>query len=244
VKSFAWAALLSSMAVAGLPITAFRGERLYFDVFWGGMLVGHSSIECLPTTDPGLMAVRTTARANKTIQSMYPVEDTVQSLVDPRTGLPVQFRKVQREGLYSADVRIDFRRAQSRALVTATIKGAPKPDTSIDLSGGEYDLLSAFQHVRESDLEPGKSQFISMVDNRKRFSSVEILCLRRELLDTGKGSVRTLVVEPKIHDDALFASKGRLLMWVTDDPWHIPVRMESKVKLGTIRANLVQRVAP
>jgi hypothetical protein len=244
VKFFAWAALLSSVAVAGLPVTAFRGERLYFDVFWGGMLVGHSSIECLPTTDPGLLAVRTTARANKTIQSMYPVKDTVQSLLDPRTGLPVQFRKIQREGLYSADIRIDFRRAQSLALVRATIKGEEKPDTAIGLEGGEYDLLSAFQRVRESDLEPGKSQFLSMVDNRKRFASVEIICLRREVLDTGKGSVRTLVVEPKIHGDALFASKGRLLMWVTDDPWHIPVRMESQVKLGTIRANLVQRVAP
>ena len=243
MKCLAWAALLASGAVAGLPIAAFRGERLYFDVFWGGMLVGHSSIECLPTTDPGLLAVRTTARANKTIQSMYPVQDTVQSLVDPRTGLPVRFRKSQREGVYSADVRIDFRRAQSLALVSATIKGEAKPDTTIDLSGGEFDLLSAFQHVRASDLEPGKSQFLSMVDNRKRFASVEIVCLRREILDTGKGTVRTLVIEPKIHGDALFASKGRMLMWVTDDAWHVPVRMESKVKLGTIRADLVQRLA-
>jgi len=35
-----------------------------------------------------------------------------------------------------------------------------------------------------------------------------------------------------------------MLMWVTDDAWHVPVRMESKVKLGTIRADLVQRLAP
>ena len=64
------------------------------------------------------------------------------------------------------------------------------------------------------------------------------------MVKTDTGAVRTLLVEPKLHGDALFASKGRLFLWVTDDAWHIPVRMESKISLGTIRANLVSRRAP
>lgn len=245
MKVSALPALLLASAFAEMPVSSFRGERLDYDVLWIGMVVGHAAIECLPTTDPGLLAVRTTARANKSIQSLYPVLDTIQSLLDPRSGLPVQFRKSQREGGYSAEIRIDFRRTHSSfASVSSTIKGVAKPDTALELSGGEYDLLSAFQRVRSSDLEPGKSQYLSMIDNRKRFASVEIRCVRRENLKTDTGYVRTLLVEPKLHGDALFASKGKLFLWVTDDVWHIPVRMESKISLGTIRANLVSRRAP
>jgi hypothetical protein len=231
-------------ASAEMPVSSFRGERLRYDVSWGGMVVGYASIECLPTNDPGLLAVRTTARANHSIQSLYPVSDTIQSLLDPASGLPVQFRKVQREGSYTADVRIDFDREKAAARVSGTVKGKVRPDTLVTLSGGEYDLLSAFQRVRGLDLEPGKSLHLSMVDNRKRFPSVEVRCLRRELLDTGSAKVRTIVVEPKVHGDALFSSKGRLLVWLTDDSWHVPVQMESKIKLGTIHARLVSRTPP
>ena len=244
MRFLALPALLLASAFAEMPVSSFKGERLDYDVLWIGMVVGHAAIECLPTTDPGLVAVRTTAHANKSIQSLYPVLDTIQSLLDPRTGLPVQFRKSQREGGYSAEIRIDFRRGQAVATVSSTIKGEAKPDTSLTLTGGEYDLLSAFQCVRSSDLLPGKSQYLSMIDNRKRFASVEIRCVRREDLKTDTGIVRTLLVEPKLHGDALFASKGKLFLWVTDDDWHIPVRMESKISLGTIRANLVSRRVP
>jgi len=235
---------LGSLVRAQTHVSALRGERLRYEIHWAGMVVGHAAIECLPTNDPGLLAIRTTSTANKAIQSLYPVRDTIQSLVDIASGLPVQFMKVQREGSYAADIRIDFRRAQSIAWVSGSAKGKNRPDTAITLLGEEQDLLSSLMKVRSSELEPGKSLFLTMVDNRKRFGSVEVKVLKREVLDMDTGKVRTVVIEPKIHGDALFASKGRLWVWFTDDALHIPVRMESKITLGTIKAVLVSRQAP
>lgn len=240
------AILLALCLVAGASANAhpLQGEKLHYDVSWAGMVVGRASIECLPTTNPILIAVRTTARANQTIQSMYPVLDTIQSYVHVSTGLPVQFRKSQKEGSYSAEIRINFQRSKDRAVVTGQIKGVTKPDTAVTLEGGEHDLLSALVHVRLSQLVPGTSQFLSMVDNRKRFASVEVQCLRRDTIQTESGSVSTLVVVPKIHGDALFASKGTLTIWMSDDSLHVPLRMESKIALGTIKAELTSRTAP
>ncbi|MBK8803927.1 MAG: DUF3108 domain-containing protein [Fibrobacteres bacterium] len=233
--------LLAACAFAAHPL---QGERLHYDVSWAGVVVGRATIECLPTTNPVLVAVRTTARANQTIQSMYPVLDTIQSFVHVSTGLPVQFRKSQREGDYSADIRINFQRSKNMAVVSGQIKGVSKPDTTLTLEGGEYDLLSALVKVRLDSLVPGKSQFLSMVDNRKRFASVEVQCLRRDTIEAGAGKTPVLVVVPKIHGDALFASKGTLTIWMTDDPLHVPLRMESKIALGTIKAVLTNRTAP
>lgn len=234
-------ALLAFGGVGGWGAHPLQGERLHYDVSWAGMVVGRATIECIPTTNPLLTVIRTTARANQTIQSMYPVLDTIQSFVHVSTGLPVQFRKSQKEGNYSAEIRINFQRSKNRAVVSGQIKGVSKPDTTLELEGEEYDLLSALAKVRMAPLVPGTSQFLSMVDNRKRFASVEVQCLRRDTLETGSGRSPTLVVVPKIHGDALFASKGTLTIWMTDDSLHVPLKMESKIALGTIKAELTNR---
>jgi hypothetical protein len=66
--------------------------------------------------------------------------------------------------------------------------------------------------------------------------------LRREIIQTDQGDVQTLLIEPRIHGDALFSSKGKLFIWVTEDSLHVPIRMRSKIKLGTIEADLVSRI--
>lgn len=235
---------LVSLATAATPMGSFRGERLFYDVRWGGMVVGHARIETLPTTSAHLMVVRTTAKANKTIQSLYPVRDTIESFFDTASGLPLEFRKRQLEGSYEAEFKIGFDRARQLASVSGSAKGKPRPDTALHLEGGEFDLLSAFLWTRRNELEPGKSLWFPMVDNRKRFASVEVACLKRETIEMDSGKVKTILIEPRIHGDALFASKGKLYIWLTDDPSRVPVRMKSKIKLGTIQADLVSRVAP
>lgn len=241
MRAVFWLAL-AGIATAQISPTSLRGERLSFDVKWAGMVVGHAWIETLPTTNPALLVLRTTAVANKTIQSLYPVLDTIESFFDTATGLPTEFRKRQLEGSYRAGFRIGFDRTRNLAKVTGSAKGKPRPDTVLSLQGGEHDLLSAFYAVRRSALEPGKSIWFPMVDNRKRFASVEVACLRRETIETGQGDEETLLIEPRIHGDALFASKGKLFIWVTEDSLHVPIRMRSKIKLGTIEADLVSRV--
>ena len=244
MKSGAALLVCAGLAAGQISSNAWMRERLAFDVKWAGMVVGHARIETLPTTDPDLLVLRTTATANKTIQSLYPVLDTIESFFDASTGLPVEFRKRQLEGAYRADFRIGFDRGRSLARVSGSVKGKPRPDTVLTLSGGEHDLLSAFFWVRRNPLVVGKSLWFPMVDNRKRFASVELACLRRETIETSRGMATTLLIEPRIHGDALFASKGKLFIWVTDDSMHVPLRMRSKIKLGTIEAELVSRAAP
>ncbi len=244
VAVFRLLGLVASLAAAATPMGQFRGERLSYDVMWGGMVVGHARIETLPTTSSHLMVVRTTAKANKTIQSLYPVRDTIESFFDTATGLPLEFRKRQLEGSYEAEFKIGFDRVRQLANVSGSAKGKPRPDTALRLEGGEFDLLSAFLWTRRNEMEPGKSLWFPMVDNRKRFASVEVACLKRETIEMDSGKVRAILIEPRIHGDALFASKGKLYIWLTDDAQRVPVRMKSKIKLGTIQADLVSRVPP
>lgn len=214
-------------------------ESLGFEVYWGGMVVGRARIETLPTTDTSQFLLRTTARANNAIQRIYPVRDTVESWVTSLSGYPLRFQKRLSEGSYSAAVRIDFDRSKAIARIQGGQKKGGTPDTSVALPAATHDLLSAFHAVRRSALVPGTSLHLDILDNRKVFRDVEVACLRRETLDVEGTTWKTVVIEPKIHGDALFKSKGKLWVWLTDDERHMPVQMVSEISLGTIKAVLV-----
>jgi hypothetical protein len=54
------------------------------------------------------------------------------------------------------------------------------------------------------------------------------------------GTVECLVIEPKLQGEAVFKQTGRILIWVTNDAYKIPVKLESKVSFGSFVATLVQ----
>lgn len=237
---FAVLALLLTVSVHAQRPAA---ESLGFEVFWGGMLVGRARIETLPTTDSNQFLVRTTAKANNAIQSIYPVHDTVESWIKVATGLPFRFHKRLNEGSYSASVLISFDHTEEIARIKGGQKKGGAPDTVVEIPDSTYDLLSAFQAVRRGPLTPGTSTYINILDNRKVFKRVEIACLRRETIEDDNGTrLNTLLIQPRLHGEALFKSKGKLFIWVTDDDRHMPVRMISEIKLGSIKANLTSHV--
>ena len=47
--------------------------------------------------------------------------------------------------------------------------------------------------------------------------------------------------EPVLVGDGLFKAKGKLTIWVTDDARHMPVKMQSKIPVGSIKAELVSK---
>jgi hypothetical protein len=46
------------------------------------------------------------------------------------------------------------------------------------------------------------------------------------------------VVEPILKSEGIFKSKGRILVWLTDDARRLPVKVTSKVPIGSISVAL------
>ena len=47
-----------------------------------------------------------------------------------------------------------------------------------------------------------------------------------------------MVIEPKLKGEAVFKQSGRILIWITNDEYKIPVRLESKITIGSFVAVL------
>ncbi len=81
------------------------GEELVYHAHWGLFHVAESRTTVNWTNHEGraLLAVRIRTKSNKVISTVYPVDDTVETLIEPNTFLPVSFSKVLNEGRYHTD---------------------------------------------------------------------------------------------------------------------------------------------
>ncbi|HLO24600.1 MAG TPA: DUF3108 domain-containing protein, partial [Geobacteraceae bacterium] len=106
------------------------------------------------------------------------------------------------------------------------------------IKGNTYDPYSSFYYLRTLPLEVGKSVYVSMLDT-KQLWNVEVQVLKKERMKTILGEVNTILIKPLIKSEGIFERKGEIFIWLTDDARRIPVKMKTKVAIGSITATLV-----
>jgi hypothetical protein len=220
-----------SVSLRDLSQNVFKvPERFLFEVNWGWVNAGQATIELIPMEKPNLWQIRSLAWCNKFFQSFYPVYDTVFSIIDSKGIYPVHFEKNLHEGSYEAHIRSWFDQEIHRAWLQ---------DTVCEIEPFTHDILSAFYYIRTRKLAPGQSFAMAAVSGKKKYELI-VLCHRREKVEVPAGTFNTIVVEPKVVGVHLFKAKGKLTIWLTDDDKHIPVKMKSKIKVGSITAELIK----
>ena len=69
-----------------------------------------------------------------------------------------------------------------------------------------------------------------------------MLVHRREKVKTIFGTMNCLVIEPKLKNEGIFKQSGKITIWVSDDAYKIPVKLESAVAFGSFVAVLKEAV--
>jgi len=87
-------------------------------------------------------------------------------------------------------------------------------------------------------LKVGNTYNIDIFDCKTLWNT-EVKVLRREEIETQLGKFKTVVIQPILKSEGIFARSGDMYIWLTDDERRIPVLMKSKVKIGSIAATLV-----
>jgi hypothetical protein len=226
------------MTVIATPVSALNiPEKLVFSLTWTGIKAGTATQEIIDEKDS--IRVVSIARSADWISVFFPVEDTVESILTkvtpPLFGLPTHYRIRTREGGRRKDREIIFDHAKGQAVYKDNLNGH-KIDVAIN--GNTYDVYSSFYYVRTLPLEVGKSVYVSILDNNELWN-VEVQVLKKEKLDTIFGEVNTILIKPLIKSEGIFERKGEIFIWLTDDARRIPVKMKTKVRIGSVIATLV-----
>ncbi|MBD3234204.1 MAG: DUF3108 domain-containing protein [candidate division Zixibacteria bacterium] len=207
-------------------------ERFEFIVRYGPIKAGSAVMEVDKIVDCGgnpTYHVVSTAKSSAFFSLFFKVEDKVETYIDTAGIFPCRFEKHIREGGFEDDKVTNFDQVNHLAITgNDTIKTYPFVQ----------DMLSTFYYARTLDLEVGKPVFINNHTDRKNYP-LEIKVHKRQRVKTRAGTFNCLLLEPVLRTSAIFENKGRLLVWVTDDQFKMPVMMTSKVIIGSITTELV-----
>jgi hypothetical protein len=213
-------------------ILHYTREKFYYDIYWIGIYVGSAVLEGV--NDNGIVRITSQAHSAAFISNFYKVEDFAESKV--RDGMPVNFRIRQREGRYRSDKETKFDVRNGKITYFDYLKGlreehAGKRDVF-------WDVISGFYFLRTKEMEPKKTIFINIFDSNK-FLNAEVSVLGKERVKfAGKGEIDAIVVKPVLKSDGLFQNKGDIRIWLSNDENRFPVRVETKVPIGKVVAEL------
>ena len=150
-----------------------------------------------------------------------------------------------REGGYKFDLLVKYDQVHGKAYVKRILYHNTDEPLTIKHSG-EYvldippyvlDVLGSFYYVRTQKLEPGMPLYITNHDNKKIYD-LQVLVQKREKVSVEAGTFRCILIKPILLGESIFKQEGELWVWLTDDQYRIPVRMRSKVAVGSITTEL------
>ena len=220
-------------------VSAFNiPEKLIFDLTWTGVKAGTATIEIV--NDKGRARIISTAHSADWVSVFYTVDDRIESLLRNEQagvfiGLPENYRVKLREGRHRRDKELIFDQANKQVTYIDHLSTKKK---TFKIDGKTFDALASFYYIRTLKLDVGKSVYVDIFDSKKLWN-VEVQVLRREKVKTKLGQFDTLVIKPLMKSEGIFNRKGDMYIWLTDDLKRIPVKMETKVAIGSITATLV-----
>jgi hypothetical protein len=218
----------------------YPSEKLTFQLKWTFVPAGEGVLEILPMeTINGVKAYHfvLTARTNSFIDCLYKVRDRIDAYTDIEMNHTILYKKKQREGKTKRDVVVDFDWDNNKAQYS-TLENVREP---IDVLKGSFDPLSAFYYIRLFDLKE-KLIIERPVTDGKKCIIGKAFVIKRETLKLAIGTYDTYLIEPEIkHVGGVFekSKNAKIQVWVTADKRRMPVKIKSKVVIGSFVGELV-----
>ncbi|MBM4143322.1 MAG: DUF3108 domain-containing protein [Lentisphaerae bacterium] len=223
----------ASAGETGFPV----GETLRYRLRWGLIPVGEGTLSTRWIERDGrrLVAIRATARTTAVVAAIYPVNDMIESIVDPETMLPLSCAQDLDQGWEREKDVVVFDHAAGKARWRCLLSGETM---ELDIAPDTRDALSLMYEMRRRGMAPGESaSFRVLVDNKLYDLHVTAYDLEQVALP-GYGTRPCLRVEPLAKFGQIFIRKGRMHFWFSSDRRRVCARIEGHIPLVSVNAVL------
>jgi hypothetical protein len=220
-----------------LEHNAFRaGEKLKYVLHYGWLNAGEAVIE-LKETDrsaQGRKLLRAVGRGWSVgaFDAFFKVDDYYETYIDEEGVFPWMFIRRVDEGGYI--INQDYIYQQNRRQVITQDK------KTYDVPAHAQDMISAFYYARTwdfSNVQPGQEFTIDMFMDNELYP-LRMRYIGKETIKLRNGKYRCLKFQPIVQEGRVFKDSEDLNVWVTDDGNHIPVLVQAKILVGSIKMEL------
>ena len=164
--------------------------------------------------------------------NFFRVRDKYESFIDTATLQPYKFIRNVNEGTYKKYESVSFNKSANTAITNSGVFKTP---------GCIQDVISSLYYARNIDfskMQPGdKIPFSMFLDNQ--VYDLYIRYLGKEIIKTKYGKFRAIKFKPLLIKGTIFEGGEKMTVWVSDDPNHSPVRVESPISVGSVKVDMM-----
>jgi hypothetical protein len=224
----------------GIHNTAFMaGEKITFEVYYNLSKLfvgaGEASFRIILEKLNGRPVYHVIGEGStyRRYDWFYKVRDKYESYIDTATMLPLKYIRNVNEGGHIRYENVTF--DQDAAYATST-KGRYQVPHCIQ------DVISAVYYARNINYDqykPGdKIPFNMFLDNK--VYNIYIRYMGKEKVSTQFGTFNAIKIKPLLIEGTIFKGGEQMTVWVSDDPNHIPLRVNSPISVGSIKVDMIE----
>jgi len=223
------------------------GEKIRYTVSynWGPVWVDAGlvtfSVEKEPFRGKPAWHLKGTGKSFASYDLLFKVRDYFDAWVDPETFRSLDFRRNVYEGGYTLLNTLNFDYQGQKIFANTKTNNNPLRSDTLPLRSCAFDMLTAIYYTRTLDFNgmvAGQKRIVTVVIDDSYYD-IYIRMLGREDAESADGKrYRCIKFAAKMIQGTIFKGDEDVVVWVTDDRNKVPVYIEAKIIVGTIKAYL------
>ncbi len=213
------------------------GEEIDYEIFWGIFMVGKATAraEWLERNGRRLLTLTVEGKSNGLVEKLYPVELFMQTVLDPVTFLPLTFEKRNREGRHRYHEMTVFNHRKRKGHWQSLLKDKQK---TFAIEPETRDLMGLMYWIRKEPVRAGEVRQFNVMTDEKLYELILEAGRKEPVTLATYGKVDCIKMEPKGKFNGMFVRKGRMWVWVSDDPRYTICRIAASVPVASIKIML------
>jgi len=246
--------LLASMAMSAqsqckVDNKSFQsGESLSYDLYfkWGmvNTKAGVSTLRTVSQSYNGQDAYKMTmtAKSSGMVEKMFSLNDTLVARMSKQL-VPLSFYKNAQEGGDHTIENMTYNYSPGKVVVnTKRVKdGELKFDEKITVNSCVYDMVSVVFYARTldySNMKKGNEVRVDFISGKKKSFMIIEYDGTEDVKANDKKTYNCIKLVLSIQTDAFESKQESMRVYITNDNNRMPVRLDTKLKIGTTRAML------
>lgn len=242
--------LIHLQTVAQMAELPFKpGEKLHYQVAYNWQFVWVEAGKAEFSVDSTLYFnkpaywFKSTGRTLPAFDWIFKVRDEFESVADDSTFRPFWFRRRVLEGRYQLDEKLNFDYHSKKISIESKSNKEDKRKSEVSYQDGVLDVQTAVYYARTLDF--GQMRIGDKIDFRMIIGSQIYDIYGRyhglEVVENHDGNkYQCHKFSALLVEGTIFSGGEDLLVWVSDDRNKIPILVEAKILVGSVKAYFVK----
>ncbi len=176
---------------------------------------------------------------------IYRVRDTFQSIVNKENFQSIYYQRNTSEGSYVVNNETWFKPEKGEIIMNLSNSNNTSLTKMLKWQSDIFDLQTACYYARLLNFENATmgEEYIFKIIVDGQLYNIPIRYEGKEMIELNeKMSFNCYRISTKVIEGTIFKSNQTIKIWVSDDGRNIPVKVEAPIKVGQVKAELINYI--